>query len=106
MQGYIKGNIMYERIYNEIRTICDNLGIDEQYKDDLIQEVILIVMEYDKEKIEQLYGSNQINFFLVRIIKNQFFSVNSPFYKQYRKFSSLSEEISWSNEDEEDGEWD
>lgn len=97
---------MYENIYNEIRVICDNIGVDAKYKDDLIQEVILIILEYDKEKIEQLYASNQMNFFLVRIIKSQYNSITSPFYKQYRKFSALSDELSWSNDSEEDENYD
>lgn len=97
---------MYESIYDEIRVICDNIGVDAKYKDDLIQEVILIILEYDKEKIEQLYASNQMNFFLVRIIKSQYNSITSPFYKQYRKFSALSDELSWSNDSEEDENYD
>lgn len=97
---------MYENIYDEIRVICDNIGVDAKYKDDLIQEVILIILEYDKEKIEQLYASNQMNFFLVRIIKSQYNSITSPFYKQYRKFSALSDELSWSNDSEEDENYD
>lgn len=97
---------MYETIYDEIRVICDNIGVDAKYKDDLIQEVILIILEYDKEKIEQLYASNQMNFFLVRIIKSQYNSITSPFYKQYRKFSALSDELSWSNDSEEDENYD
>ena len=97
---------MYENIYDEIRVICDNIGVDAKYKDDLIQEVILIILEYDKEKIEQLNASNQMNFFLVRIIKSQYNSITSPFYKQYRKFSALSDELSWSNDSEEDENYD
>lgn len=97
---------MYESIYDEIRVICDNIGVDAKYKDDLIQEVILIILEYDKEKIEQLYASNQMNFFLVRIIKSQYNSITSPFYKQYRKFSALSDELSWSNDSEEEENYD
>lgn len=97
---------MYETIYDEIRVICDNIGVDAKYKDDLIQEVILIILEYDKEKIEQLYASNQMSFFLVRIIKSQYNSITSPFYKQYRKFSALSDELSWSNDSEEDENYD
>lgn len=97
---------MYENIYDEIRVICDNIGVDAKYKDDLIQEVILIILEYDKEKIEQLYASNQMNFFLVRVIKSQYNSITSPFYKQYRKFSALSDELSWSNDSEEDENYD
>ncbi len=97
---------MYENIYDEIRVICDNIGVDAKYRDDLIQEVILIILEYDKEKIEQLYASNQMNFFLVRVIKSQYNSITSPFYKQYRKFSALSDELSWSNDSEEDENYD
>ena len=52
---------------------------------DLCQMVYLILLEYDETKIVDLWENNQINFFIARILLNQYKSSNSPFYKLFRK---------------------
>lgn len=56
---------------------------------DLSQMVYLALLEYDEAKIVDLWEHGQINFFIARIIINQYRSSNSPFYKLFRKFSAL-----------------
>ena len=56
---------------------------------DLSQMVYLILLEYDEQKLQDLWSNNQMNFFLARIIINQFRSSNSPFHTIYRKFQSM-----------------
>ena len=56
---------------------------------DLCQMVDLILLEYDEQKLQDLWSNNQMNFFLARIIINQFRSSNSPFHMIYRKFKSM-----------------
>ena len=53
---------------------------------DLCQMVYVILLEYDEEKLLDLWENDQINFFLVRIIINQYRSSNSPFHTIFRKF--------------------
>lgn len=53
---------------------------------DLCQIVYLVLLEYDEEKLSDLWDNNQMNFFLARIIVNQYRSVNSPFHYIIRKF--------------------
>ncbi len=53
---------------------------------DLCQMVYLILLEYDEAKLLDLWENNQINFFLARIILNQYRSSNSPFHTMFRKF--------------------
>lgn len=60
---------------------------------DLCQMVYLILLEYDEEKIQDLWENNEINFFLARIIINQYRSSNSPFYTLFRKFQDRSVSI-------------
>ena len=57
---------------------------------DLCQMVYVILLEYDEAKIQDLWVNNQINFFLARIIINQYRSSNSPFYAMFRKFQERS----------------
>lgn len=52
---------------------------------DLCQMVYLILLEYDDNKILDLWNNNQINFFLARIVLNQYRSSNSPFHMIFRR---------------------
>ena len=59
---------------------------------DLCQMVYLILLEYDEDKLQDLWDHNQIRFFLARIIINQYRSSNSPFHITYRKFRTMVDE--------------
>ena len=69
---------------------------------DLCQMVYLILLEYDEAKIVDLWEHQQMQFFLARIIINQFRSSNSPFHTTFRKFQERSADITgmdWIDED-------
>lgn len=68
-----------------IEEIVNNIGVQTDLKDDLIQDIYVILLEYDQEKLKELINKNQIKFFISRIITNQYCSCTSPFFKQYRK---------------------
>ena len=57
---------------------------------DLCQMVYMILLEYDEVKLQDLWENDQINFFLARIILNQYRSSNSPFHTIFRKFQERS----------------
>ena len=57
---------------------------------DLCQMVYLIILEYDEDKIIDLWENDQMNFFLARIIINQYRSSNSPFHTIFRKYQERS----------------
>ena len=57
---------------------------------DLCQMVYLILLEYDKSKLQDLWENDQINFFIARIILNQYRSSNSPFHAIFRKYQERS----------------
>lgn len=82
---------MLNKIANErlVEEICKNLGVSPKYMDDLVQEIYLILLEYNQEKLQSIYDKGQFNFFLTRIIKNQYFSNTSPFFKKYRKYYDM-----------------
>ncbi len=61
--------------------------------EDLCQMVYLILLEYDDAKIEDLWENGQMNFFIARILLNQYKSTNSPFYKLFRKYESKCQDI-------------
>ena len=57
---------------------------------DLCQMVYMILLEYDEGKLQDLWENDQMNFFLARIIINQYRSSNSPFHTIFRKFQERS----------------
>lgn len=72
-----------------VETMVENIAKSPLTPDlkDLSQMVYLILLEYDEGKLRDLWDNGQINFFIARIILNQYRSANSPFYKLFRKQS-------------------
>lgn len=64
---------------------------------DLCQMVYLIILEYDETKLQDLWENDQINFFLARIIINQYRSSSSPFHYIFRRFQERSVSIGTGN---------
>lgn len=80
------------RVEQMVENICHHsLTADLQ---DLCQMVYLILLEYDETKIVDLWEHNEINFFIARIIINQYRSSNSPYYSLFRKFQERTVGIS------------
>lgn len=80
-----------EELYREkvIRSIITNMNVFEGDVEDLEQEIYTILLEYDEQKIIEMYNKKQLKFFIIGIITRQYFSKTSPFYKKYKKYYSL-----------------
>lgn len=52
---------------------------------DLIQYIYEELLTYDPQKIVNLYDKNQLIYFIVRMITNNYNSTSSRFYYTYRK---------------------
>lgn len=85
-------SLAYER---RVEVLVENIAHHSLTADlkDLCQMVYLALLEYDEEKLSDLWENNQINFFLARIIINQYRSSNSPFHTLFRKFQERSVSI-------------
>lgn len=79
-----------------IETMAVNIAHSHMSQDlqDLVQMVYLVLLEYDEDKIVDLWEHNEMRFFIARIIVNQYRSKNSPFHINIRKFQELTENIS------------
>lgn len=90
-------NEIVEYLANErrVEAMVENICHHELTADlcDLCQMVYLILLEYDEAKIQYLWENGEINFFIARIIINQYRSSNSPFYSLYLKFQDRSVSI-------------
>ena len=60
---------------------------------DLSQNIYIDLLSKDEEKIVNLYETNQLRFFIVRMITNNLFSKNSPYYQVFRKNANLTVDI-------------
>lgn len=79
-----------------VEQICSNIAKSADCDDtlkDLSQEIYLDLLSKDEEKIVNLYETNQIRFFVVRMVTNNLFSKNSPFYQTFKKNTNLTVDI-------------
>ena len=72
------------RVEQIVQNICKRSNMPEL--DDLAQMVYEILLNYDERLIMDLWDNEQINFFIVRIIKTQWESPRSTFYSVFKKY--------------------
>lgn len=82
-----------EKRVEQIASNITHYSFDAPQLQDLAQLVYLTLLEYDSSKIVELEEKGQINFFIVRIIVNQYRSKNSTYYYLFRKFLNQSNEL-------------
>lgn len=61
---------------------------------DLVQIIYFALLQTDAKRLEELTTSGGIKFYIVRMIQNQYFSKNSPFYSEIRRFRDRCSEVS------------
>lgn len=63
------------------------------YINDLAQDIYIDLLNKDAGMIERLYNEGTLIFFIMRMIRNNLYSSNSPFYYDYQRFRKLSNEL-------------
>lgn len=87
---------MWNKIYNMVKNIVFNITKNNDPDlEDLIQEVCLILLEMDQEKLKNLYNNNELNFYITRIVMNNIKSKTSQYYYKYKKHHNY--EINFEN---------
>lgn len=81
----------------------------DQYKEDFFQDLIVVLLTYPGEKLNDVESKGWMNGFLTRVILNQIYSNTSRFYGTYLKYNQygkrqvdLEEIIEKEHEDEEE----
>ena len=59
---------------------------DKQFKDDFFQDLCIILLTYDNDKMMDAHQNGHFNALVSRIIINQIYSVTSPYYRDYYKY--------------------
>lgn len=94
-------NKIIKEIYEEniVKDIIANMRVKSNDIDDLEQEIYMILLEYNKDRIIEMYEKNQLRYFIVGIISRQYNSKTSPFYKKFKKYYTLVDGNYINNED-------
>ena len=94
-------NKVITEIYEKkmIRSILENMRVSSNDIDDLEQEIYMILLNYNQEKIIQMWEKKQLNYFVVGVITRQYNSKTSPFYKKYKKYYKYIDGNFVNNED-------
>ena len=69
-----------------VEEVVYNIGSkgDEDLKD-LVQDIYINLLEKEDNLIETLYNTNQLKYFIIRMVVNNIHSKNSPYYTKYKK---------------------
>ena len=69
-----------------VEEIVYNIGSkDDEDLKDLIQDIYINLLEKEDNLIETLYSTNQLKFYIVKMVVNNIHSKNSPYYTKYKK---------------------
>ena len=82
-----KQEIIQEISKNKVvEEIAYNIGSkDDEDLKDLIQDIYINLLEKEDNLIENLYSTNQLKYFIIRMVVNNIHSKNSPYYAKYKK---------------------
>lgn len=77
-----------------VEDIVDNISKKTfPYTDELAQDIYLSLLEKSPELIEALYEKNELNYFIVRMVRNNLLSRNSPYYQTYIRWNERKSEL-------------
>ena len=69
-----------------VEEIVYNIGSkDDEDLKDLAQDIYINLLEKEDSLIENLYNTNQLKFYIVKMVVNNIHSKNSPYYTKYKK---------------------
>lgn len=64
-----------------------------EFYDDAVQEMVLVLLNYDNEKLNKILEEKHLNAFITGCLVKFFYSTNSQFYRTYRRLRELSNEV-------------
>lgn len=91
-------NELLEKYYDFFLELKDKFGVNE----DCMQIIYLSFLQYSNEELSRLDTKGELKYWIVRFIKNNWFSKNSRYYYQYKKYYELVKEQLPQQMDEDD----
>lgn len=68
-------------------------GTPPELYDDVVQDICMILLEYDNTKLNRIQKENHMNAFVTGILVRQLYSTNSAVYRTYRRLTDNSDDI-------------
>lgn len=72
-----------------LRKMTRSARLSDDLKD-MAQMVYLIVLDYPEDKLQALWDSGHIRYFIARVLLNQLRGTRNEFYYAFRKFRSMT----------------
>lgn len=91
---------LVERLVNRVQG-----GVFTEDSSDLCQYIYMTLFQMNNERLDSLYSTNKLRYFIVGIITRQVFSRNSQFYKYHNSWNQRKSQLDASYErisDDED----
>lgn len=82
----VEGAIKQGLIDNALRMY----GVHTSYCDDLRQEIALTLLCMDNDRLNDIYEDGKLPAFIGRIVRNQWHSKTSDFFRKYRRNEQTS----------------
>lgn len=93
----MSNNEFIEKNYDLIKICIDfqaaKYNCPESLKDDLLQELSLIILNYPEDKLNDVVAKHHENAWLTSVLVRTLYSTNSQFYRVFRKFSKMTDDI-------------
>ena len=93
----MSNNEFIEKNYNLLKTCIDyqttKYNCPSSLKDDLFQEICLIILNYPQDKLNDVVAKHHENAWISGVLLRTLYSTNSQFYRVFRKFSKMSDNI-------------
>ena len=91
-KGEIIGTMAKSRMVENLIESMTHQKLDYDLQD-LAQMIYVALLEQPEERIQDLWANDEMQYFVLGIIKRQVFSSTSPYYITIKKFSSITDDI-------------
>lgn len=89
---------LLEKYYDFFLELQEKFGVN----DDCMQIIYLSFLQTSNKKLSELDRRDELKFWIIRVIKNNWFSKSSRYYYQYKKYYELVKEQLPQQIDEDD----
>lgn len=77
---------MWDQIYELVSEIVNNIAYpSDPDKEDLIQDICMILLNISEDEITRMHESDELRYYIARVVTNNIKSKTSPYYYKYKK---------------------
>lgn len=78
-----------------VETIIQNItkGSTMDTLKDLAQDIYIDLLQKEEKKLVKMYEKKELKYFITKMVTNNVFSSNSPYYMQYKRFQDKTTDI-------------